>query len=207
MSTSTALKVETRFLGLPKNRTGLFKNNPLQTNICFSSGLFAADTIHEVKPTRNHLVNVPALSPQFRQNGTVNVLLASAEQNRHQLQQYRLSNQEIQQYYLNEENPGTKVDSSNDSRWTNNGIRNGFRPSTVRHYRTRLNTGASQRSNQPVETRDSSAKSTFIQSPASVKLRSEINHINNKLLTKRNSTKSLRMQNNQVRHENLNILH
>lgn len=180
--------------------------NLLQTNIFFSSGLFAADTIHEVKPTRNHLVNVPALSPQFRQNGTVNVLFASAEQNRHQLQQYQLSNQEIQQYYGNDDNLSAKVDSSNDSRWTSNGIRNGFRPSTIRHQRMRLNTAASQRTNQPMEARDTSAKSIFPQTPASAKLRSEINHIHNKLLTKRNSTKSLRLQNNQVRHRNSNTL-
>lgn len=137
----------------------------------------------------------------------MNILLASAEQNRHQLQQYNLSSKEIQQFYIQDENLGTKIDSSNDSRVTNNGIRNGFRPWPVRQQRMRLNTAASQRSNQSFETRDATSKSTLVQPPASAKFRSEIVHLNQKLLKKRNSNKSLRLQTNQVSLTNVFILH
>ena len=137
----------------------------------------------------------------------MNILLASAEQNRHQLEQYRLSNKEIQQYYRQDDTLGTKIDSSNDSRSTNKGIRNGFRPWPTRQQRMRLNTAASQRSNQTFDTRDLPSKSTLVQSPASAKLRSEIVHLNQKLLRKRDSNKSLRLQTNQVSLKNVIILH
>ncbi|CAF2356874.1 unnamed protein product [Rotaria sp. Silwood2] len=180
MTTTTTNKSDTRFLGLPKNKTGLF----------------AADTIHEVKSTRNHLINVPALSPQFRNNASTSVLFASAEQNHHQLQQYRSSTNEIQQYYPLDGNNASTIDSSNDSRLTMNGIRNGFRPSTVRHQKYRLTTATAQRNNIQYENKDSPPKSAFVQSHASAKLKSEIDHLNNKLRKHGESSASFRYQNN-----------
>jgi CRISPR/Cas system CMR-associated protein Cmr5 small subunit len=91
---------------------------------------------------------------------------------------------------------GAVIDSSNDSRSTGNGIRNGFRPSTIRHHKLRLTTAVSQRNN---ENKDSLPKVTFIPSQASAKLKSEIDHINNKLIKTKESSKSLRLQNIRVR--------
>lgn len=142
---------------------------------------------------------IPALPTQFRHNISTNLLLASCEQNQHQLQQYRLSKNEIQQYYPIDKNYGSNNDSANDSRSTLNGIRNGFRPSTLRHQKLRLTTASTQRTNNSYENKDSSQKSSFVPSHASVKLKSEIDQISNKL-TKHNkeSSKSLRFQNSRV---------
>jgi len=145
------------------------------------------------------LINVPPLSPQFRHNSSTNLLFASSEQNHHQLQQYRLSNHEIQQYYPMDKTHGAVIDSSNDSRSTGNGIRNGFRPSTIRHHKLRLTTAISQRNNHNNENKDSLPKLTFTPSQASAKLKSEIDHINNKLIKTKESSKSLRLQNIRVR--------
>ncbi|CAF0925039.1 unnamed protein product [Rotaria sordida] len=180
MTTTTTNKSDTRFPGLPKNKTGLF----------------AADTIHEVKSTRNHLITVPALSPQFRNNASTSVLLASSEQNHHQLQQYRSSANEIQQYYPLDGNNATTIDCSNDSRLTVNGVRNGFRPSTVRHQKLRLTTATAQRNNIYNDNKDSPPKTPFIQSHASAKLKSEIDHISSKLRKHGESSASFRFQNN-----------
>ncbi|CAM4745105.1 unnamed protein product [Rotaria magnacalcarata] len=178
MATTTTNKLDTRFLGLPKNRTGLF----------------AADTIHEVKSNRNPYINVPLLSPQFRHNTSANVLLASAEQNLHQLQQYRSSSNEIQQYYPLDGAYYNNVDSSNDSRLTLSGIRNGFRPSTVRHQKSRLSTATPQRNSAHREHQESLPKSAIMQAHASAKLKSEIDHINSKLKRHEDSTKHFRAQ-------------
>ena len=109
-----------------------------------------------------------------------------------------MSKNEIQQYYPLDGNGGT-IDSSNDSRSTINGIRNGFRPSTVRHQKFRLTTATAQRSNNSYENKDLPPKSAFTQSHASAKLRSEIDHINNQLKTLGESTKTLRPHNSRVR--------
>lgn len=198
-------KSDMRFLGLPKNRTGLsffyFSMFRSIFNRSSSLGIFAANTVHEVKPARSVLQTVPALSPQFRQMGSTNYFFATAEQNHHQLQQYRLSKNEIQQYYPAHKQPITTVDSSNDSRSTSTGIRNGFRPSNVRHQKLRLtSTTPSQRSSaqSTAETKDLPPKSPFIPSRASARLRSEIDHLNMKIIKNRLSSKSLRFQTNRV---------
>jgi hypothetical protein len=198
-TTTIATKTDTtRFLGLPKNKTGFFFFFFFESFKNLYIGLFAADTIHEVKPTRHHLITVPALSPQFRTNGSTNVLLASSEQNHHQLQQYHSSKNEIQQYYPLDSDNAAAIDSSNDSRLTLNGIRNGFRPSTVRHQKLRLTTATAQRNNNHQEIREPSAKQSFVQSHASVKLRSEIDHIRSKLKRQEDLNKTLRLQNSRV---------
>lgn len=166
----------------------------------FPIGLFAADTIHEVKPTRNQSITVPPLSPQFRHNTSTNLLLASSEQNHHQLQQYRLSNNEIQQYYPIDKSQGSVIDSSNDSRLTSSGIRNGFRPSTVRHPKLRSTTVTTQRMKNYHENKELPPKSAIAQTHASAKLRSEIGQINNKLIKhNKQPSKSFHLQNSRVR--------
>jgi hypothetical protein len=91
------------------------------------------------------------------------------------------------------------VDSSNDSRLTINGIRNGFRPSTVRHPNYRLTTATTQRHTNHHENKDSPPKSAFSQSRASAKLKSEIDHINNQLKRHGESIKSVYPPNSGVR--------
>ena len=155
-------------------------------------GLFAADTLRDVKPTRQALISVPALSPQYRANGSKNLLLATAEQNHHQLQQYILSSHEIQQYYPLHASSATAVDTANYSRPTTAGIRNGFRPSAVRRQNMRLMTASAQRSGQLDEMKETSAKQPFVPSHASARLRSEIEQISNQLKRHGDSAKPVR---------------
>jgi len=70
----------------------------------------------------------------------------------------------------------------------------------VRHQKLCLSTASAQRNKNDYENKDLLPKSVFIQSHASVKLRSEIDHIHNKL-TRHNKelSKSLRLQNIRVR--------
>jgi hypothetical protein len=138
----------------------------------------------------------------------MNLLLASAEQTHHQLQQYLLSNNEIQQYYPVNQNPGSLIDSSNDSRLTNNGIRNGFRPSTVRHQKLRLTTASTHANNNHYyyEKKDSPPKSAFIQSHASAKLKSEINHMNNKLIRSKETNRNFLLQSSRVSIKKISII-
>src|SRR5689334_3633187 len=70
MTTTTA----TITTGLPKNKTGLF----------------AGDTLREVKSIRNQSHTKGMLSAQHHQNASTNLLLASSEQSHHQFQQRRL---------------------------------------------------------------------------------------------------------------------
>ena len=125
------------------------------------SGLFAADTLRDVKPNRQHLNNVPTLSPQYRANNSTNFLLASSEQNHHQIQQYLLSSHEIQQYYPLDNTSAMLIDTSNSSRMTTSGIRDGFRPSTVRHPSFRLMTATTQRNPRSFESRETSVERTI----------------------------------------------
>ena len=141
------------------------------------------------------------MSPQFRHNGSTSILLASAEQNLHQLQQYRSSKHEIQQYYPLDGNSGTVLDSSNDSRLTSSGIRNGFRPSTIRHRKLRLATANAQRNSNLHENRESPPKSAIVESHASARLKSEIDHINGQLQKHKESSKSLHLPRSRVRRQ------
>lgn len=120
------------------------------------------------------------------------MLLATAEQNHHQLQQYLLSNNEIQQYYPLHGSTATAVDTSNYSRPTTTGIRDGFRPSTVRRQALRLMTAAAQRNGQLVEVKDIPVKQSFVPSHASARLRSEIEQINNQLKRHEDSVRPVR---------------
>lgn len=168
----------------------------------FHQGLFAADTIHEVKSTKNPFINVPLLSPQFRHNASVSVLLASSEQNHHQLQQFRSSTNEIQQYYPLDGNLAINADCTNDSRITLSGIRNGFRPSAVRRQKSRAATAAPKQVNARIENKEPPPpplpKSIVMQSHASAKLKSEIDHINSKLKKHGESNKNFRSPSNRV---------
>jgi hypothetical protein len=204
MTAITTMKSDTRFLSLPRNKTGLFicffKVKINVKDFFFYLGLFAADTINEVIPTRNISVTVPPLSPQHRHNTSTSLLLASSEQNHHQLQQYRSSKNEIQRYYPIDKNHASHIDSTDDTRITLKGIRNGFRPSTVRHQKLRLTTATTQRNTNYHENKELPSKSAVIQSHSSAKLKSEIDQINNKLIKQNKElSKTLRFPNNRVR--------
>ena len=190
---------DARLVGLPKNITGIFfsfKNN--QISKIYIIGLFAADTLQEVKPTRNQSNTIPTLSPQFRNNGSANLLLASSEQNHHKLQQLRSSKVETQQYYSTNGNNGATIDSSNDSRLTKDRLRNGFRPSTLRRQKVPVTTATALRDSAYRDSKDFSPRQSFNPSPASVRLKSEINQINSRLKIHGDLGKNSRLQHNQV---------
>lgn len=104
-----------------------------------------------------------------------------------------MSTNEIQQYYPIDKTASSVIDSSNDSRITSSGIRNGFRPSTVRHQKSRITT---PRTNQFYDNKELIPKSAYMSSQTSAKLKSDINQINNKLT--KQSSKSFRLPNSRV---------
>jgi len=162
-------------------------------------GLFAANTIHQTKYPRNHLITGPALLPRFRNNISPSLLFALSEQRQHQLQQHRSSQNEIEQYYPIDKYNSSSIDSSNNSRVTLNRKTNGFPPSIVRHQKLRSATSTSQRNSIHYENKDSPTKSAFSQSHASARLRSEIDYLNNKLRRNEELSKSLGLRDSRVR--------
>ena len=59
--------------------------------------------------------------------------------------------------------------------------RNAFPPSTVRRHKLRMTTMTTQRENNKHDSRDQSSKQSFYSSPASARLKAEIDHIQSKL--------------------------
>jgi hypothetical protein len=159
---------------------------PRFTFVC--TGVFAGNTLQEVKPGRNQLTTVPA---SFRNNASANLLLASSDQTQHRLQQSRLPKTETDQYH-----PTDGI--TNDPYSAKDRLRNGFRPSTLRRQKLRLATGTTPQDNNSHDSRDFSSRQSCNQSPASARLKSEIDHINSRLKIYRDLGKNSRLQHNQV---------
>ncbi|CAF0748708.1 unnamed protein product [Didymodactylos carnosus] len=155
-------------LALPKNKTGLF----------------AGDTLQEAKLARNNHVTIPPLTPQYRQN-SFHLLLASAEQNHH----HNTTKEQQHLLYIEQSKNYQSAISSKDIQ------RNGFRPSNVKHGASDINRirslgdtslSASRVKSAAVlpmapSTNISNNRSTFINSRASAKLKSEIGEMSERL--------------------------
>ncbi len=141
---------------LPKNKTGLF----------------AGDTLQEVKLIRPQSSSVPV----HRQTGTATLLSSSIEQ-------MRMSRDGAQSY-----NPNEPV----------KGIRNGFRPSVIRRQKSRVKTAMTQQDNHYRDLKEILSKDIIPSSPASARLKSEIDQLNSQLKIYGDLNKLLRVQNNQV---------
>jgi len=161
----------TTIQALPKNKTGIF----------------AGDTLQEVKPTRNQLNIVSKLSSQHRPGGSINLLLTAIDQN-------RLSRNGTQPYYITDGN----TSSASDSCSTTKGLRNGFHPSTVRRQKSRIRTVMTHRDNIYRDLKDIPVKQSITPSPASARLKSEIDQINSQLKIYGDLNKILRLQHTRV---------
>jgi hypothetical protein len=156
--------IATTTIGLPKNKTGLF----------------AADTLQEVKPAKNPPVTVPTLSSHHRHVGSSNT------------SEHTRSSKHGSSYH-SDRNNGIM---NNETYLSINGIRDGFRPSLVRRQKFRIATAMARHDNNDQNLKDSSLKRTFPPSPASARLRSEIDQINSRLKIHRDLQKLLQSQNN-----------
>lgn len=146
------------------------------------TGIFAGDTLQEAKSIRNQ-------PTQHRHPGSGNLLLISNEQN-------CLSRNGIPSYYPTDGNSST----TNNSSLAANGIRNGFRPSTVRRQKARVTTAMKNRDNSARDLKDiSTGPQSFTPSPASARLKSEIDQLNNQLKTYGDLNKILPLQNTRVK--------
>lgn len=167
----------TTTLSLPRNKTGLF----------------AADTLQEVKSTRSQPTTTTAttttvtVSRPSRNAGLNNLLLATYDQSA-QTQQYRLPKNEIHQYHQVARSSSVQGDTLQDSHLTRNGIRNGFRPSPVRRQKLHTTNSLTHR-----DFKDSSSKQPLTPSQGSSKLKSEIDQINSKLKLHGDFSKIVRM--------------
>jgi len=161
----------TTITGLPKNKTGIF----------------AGDTLKEVKPTRNQLNIISTLSSQHRPATSINLLLTSIGQN-------RLSRNGTQPHSLTDGNTSITSDSCSIT----NGIRNGFRPSTVRRQKSRIRTAMINRDNTYRDLKDIPVKQSVTPSPASARLKSEIDQINSQLKIYGDLNKILQLQHTRV---------
>ncbi|CAF3568724.1 unnamed protein product [Rotaria sp. Silwood1] len=145
----------TTIVNLPKNKTGLF----------------AGDTIQEVKSLKSQPI---IMSRQSRHTNSTNQLSIPSEQR-------KIS--KIQQYYRIDRINALKNDTTNNLLLSKNILRTGFRPSPIRHQKLH-------------ETNSSSSKQPFSPSHTSTKLKSEIDHLNNKLKLHGDLNKLLRTQQN-----------
>lgn len=158
---TTTTTTVTTATNLPKNQTGVYAGNSLQ----------------EIKPIRTQINGIPIASLQHRSAGSGNLL---GEQN-------RLFKSAFQSYY-----PYA----------TTHGVRNGFRPSTVRHQKARVSTTITPRENYPRESRENSSKDLVIPTtPSSARLKSEIDQLNSQLKIYGDLNRILRLQNERVRRE------
>lgn len=144
------------------------------------TGLFAGNTLQEIHPARNQSNIIPALPPQNRPGAPANLLLTSGEQS-------RLARNESQSNYSINENSGTT-----------NGVRNGFRPSTVRRQKSRVTTAMTHRANTCRDLKEDSSKQSFISSPGSARLKSEIEQLNTRLKVYGDLNKILGLQHARV---------
>ncbi len=136
------------------------------------TGLYAGDTLQEVKVPRSHGSGIPVL----RQAGTANGLLAPVEQD-------RMS-----------KNAGPSSHSDADSK----GIRNGFRPSVIRRQKARVKTAMTHHENRYRDLNDLLSNDILPSSPASARLKAEIDQLNSQLKIYGDLKKLLRVQNNPV---------
>jgi hypothetical protein len=143
---------------------------PLPKN---QTGLFAGDTLQEVKLIRTQ----PSTLSAYRQADSVNSLLASTEQN-------RMSRNAVQTYH---------PDAADMK-----GIRNGFRPSVIRHQKSRVKTAITHHEKHYRDLKDILSKDIIPSSPASARLKSEIDQLNSQLKIYGDLNKRLRLQNNSV---------
>ncbi|CAF1269892.1 unnamed protein product [Rotaria sordida] len=148
----------TTTISLPKNKTGLF----------------AGDTIQEVKSIKNQPIIV---SRQSHHTTSTNQLSISSEQKHSKIQQY---------YRVDRKN-----NTTNNFFLSKNVLRTGFRPSPIRRQKLHETNSSTHR-----DLKDSSPKQSFIPSRTSNKLRSEIDHLNNKLKIHGDVNKILRTQHN-----------
>jgi len=151
------------------------------------TGLFVADALKEAKSEEDRLITVPILPPQNRNIRSAHLLLALSEQKHHRAQQSRLSKHELQQDH--------PVNQSID---TTIRIGNAFRPSTVRRQKLRRITNMTHRNDNYQDLKDLPSKQPFATSPASARLKSEIDHISSKLKLHDDANKGSRFQQNQV---------
>jgi hypothetical protein len=137
---------------LPKNKTGIF----------------AADTLQEVKTARNQTITGSTLPPQYR-------ILGSSK------------NEIKRSCSINESDP-TKDTIRNGFRPS--AIR--------RQKSSHVTTPMINRENSSRDLKDVSSKRPFTSSPASASLKSEIDQLNSQLKTYGDANKILRQQNNRV---------
>lgn len=180
MATSTATATTTT-TDLPRNRTGrsVFRTwSEKNESVCFS-GIFAGETLQEVKPMKHQLSNVSTLSPRHRQISTSNLISAS-----------------LHSRPVHRQSDGT-IGSETSSRSTSESVRNAFPPSPIRRQKSRMAVVNASKDNLA---QDPPAKQTFHTSPASARLRSEIEHIQSKLKLHGELNKMLALQQKQVEH-------
>lgn len=137
------------------------------------TGVFAGNSLKEIKPTRNQTNVVLPLALQYRQAGSANVLM----------NQNRLSRNPVQSYH---------------PQMASSGVRNGFRPSTVRHQKSRPSTAMTPRDSHHRDARENSSKDLFLTTPSSARLKSEIDQLNSQLKIYGDLNKILRLQNDRV---------
>lgn len=148
--------------------TGLPKNK---------TGIFAGDTLQEVKSIRNQTI-------QPRHGTLANLSLTLNDPN-------RLGKNLFQSQYPNDQTSTITNESHS--------IRNGFRPSTIRRQKSRVTTAMKNRDNNSYESKDLSIRQQNISSsPASARLKSEIDQLNSQLKNYRDLNKILRIQNTRV---------
>ncbi|CAF1141667.1 unnamed protein product [Adineta steineri] len=167
MTTIASTKLNTKYHNLKKNKTGLF----------------AANSIHDIKSSRNHLMTGATISSRFRNNSLSSLLFPPTEQK-----------QEIEQYDPIDENNSSNLNSSNNSQLTLNVRRNGFPPATILHQKIRL--PMTTTTCQSTEKKFLPSKSTNTPSHASARLKSEIDYLRNKLQKHEQSSKSFRFRDN-----------
>ena len=142
---------------------------PLPRN---KTGLYAGDTLQEVKAPRSHGSTMPVL----RQAGSANGLLASGEHD-------RMSKNAGQSSYPD---AATK------------GVRNGFRPSAIRRQKARVKTAMTNHENRYQDLKELLSNDILPSSPASARLKAEIDQLNTQLKIYGDLKKLLRVQNNPV---------
>lgn len=141
----------------PKNQTGVYAGNSLQ----------------EIKPIRTQINGIPISALQQRSTGN-----QLAEQN-------RLMKNAFQSYY---------------AYGTSNGVRNGFRPSIVRRQKQRVQTAITPCESARRESREYSSKDLLLPTtPSSARLKSEIDQLNSQLKVYGDLNRILRLQNERVR--------
>ncbi|UJR26300.1 hypothetical protein I4U23_007638 [Adineta vaga] len=157
------------------------------------TGVFAANSIHEPRSISNHHTTGLDLPNQIRHNSVASFFYPPLDSKQHHLSE---------QYYSMPD----KNDNSNDSYLTLNNRRNGFPPSNIRHQKMRSMTSSPlcQRTcHHPSETKDSSTKSSIMQSHASARLKSEIEYLQHKLKRQEEMSKSIRRDLNSTSHATL----